>query len=25
VTGICVGCEVYLWLARLRGRPLSAA
>ncbi len=25
VTGLCVGCEVYLWLARLRGRPLSAA
>lgn len=25
VTGICVGCEAYLWLARLRGRPLSAA
>ncbi|HET9556647.1 MAG TPA: DUF4395 domain-containing protein [Actinomycetota bacterium] len=25
VTGICVGCEVYLWMARLRGRPLSAA
>jgi hypothetical protein len=25
VTGICVGCEVYLWLARLRGRPLSPA
>jgi len=25
VTGICVGCAVYLWLARLRGRPLSAA
>ena len=25
ITGICVGCEVYLWLARLRGRPLSAA
>ncbi|HEY5697143.1 MAG TPA: DUF4395 domain-containing protein [Acidimicrobiales bacterium] len=25
VTGICVGCEVYLWLARLRGRRLSAA
>ncbi|MET0491464.1 MAG: DUF4395 domain-containing protein, partial [Acidimicrobiales bacterium] len=25
VSGICVGCEVYLWMARLRGRPLSAA
>ncbi|MET0827406.1 MAG: DUF4395 domain-containing protein [Acidimicrobiales bacterium] len=25
VTGICVGCEVYLWISRLRGRPLSAA
>lgn len=25
VTGICVGCEVYLGLARLRGRPLTAA
>jgi len=25
VTGICVGCEVYLWVARLRGRPLTAA
>ena len=25
VTGICVGCEVYLWLARLRGRPLTPA
>lgn len=25
VTGLCVGCEVYLWLARLRGRPLPAA
>lgn len=25
VTGICVGCEMYLWLARLRGRPLTAA
>lgn len=25
VTGICVGCEVYLGLARVRGRPLSAA
>ena len=25
VAGIGVGCEVYLWLARLRGRPLSAA
>ena len=24
VTGICVGCEVYLWLARLRGRPVAA-
>ncbi len=23
VTGICVGCEMYLWLARLRGRPLA--
>ncbi len=23
VTGICVGCELYLWLARLRGRPLT--
>ncbi|MET1042291.1 MAG: DUF4395 domain-containing protein [Acidimicrobiales bacterium] len=25
VSGICVGCEVYLWMARLRRRPLSAA
>jgi len=25
VTGICVGCELYLWLARLRGRPLTPA
>ncbi|MET0881910.1 MAG: DUF4395 domain-containing protein [Acidimicrobiales bacterium] len=25
VTGICVGCEVHLWISRLRGRPLSAA
>lgn len=25
VTGICVGCEMYLWLARLRGRPLTPA
>lgn len=23
VTGICVGCEMYLWFARLRGRPLT--
>ena len=25
VTGICVGCEMYLWFARLRGRPLTPA
>lgn len=24
VTGICIGCEVYLWLARLRGRAVAA-
>jgi hypothetical protein len=24
ITGICIGCEVYLWLARLRGRPVTA-
>jgi hypothetical protein len=22
-SGICVGCEMYLWLARLRGSPVE--
>ena len=23
-TGLCVGCEVYLWISRLRGVPITA-